>query len=81
MGAKRRVKRAPELRGPTPREWHRLREQVNGLLEWAAAQNEVDGLIGVMASTTKPPKPPPKFRRAGPKRRNVGRPSRGARRG
>lgn len=64
MGAKRRVARAAELRGPTPREWQRLRDNVDALLEWAAVQHQLDLATCVMANTTKPPPPPPKFRRA-----------------
>jgi hypothetical protein len=61
MGAKRRVARAAEPRGPTPREWQRLRDNVDALMEWAAVQHQLDLATCAMASTTKPP-PPPKFR-------------------
>ncbi|HET7603314.1 MAG TPA: hypothetical protein VFK36_09890 [Gemmatimonadales bacterium] len=61
MGAKRRVARVAELKGPTPREWQRLKDNVDALLEWAAVQHQLDLATCAMASTTKPP-PPPKFR-------------------
>ena len=60
MGAKRRVTARVSI---SQREWDRLNDRVDDLMQWAWSQYQLDLATGVMASTTKPPPPPPPLRR------------------
>lgn len=60
MGAKGRVAARATI---TQRQWDRLNQRVDELMQWAWTQYQLDLATGVMASTTKPPPPPPPLRR------------------
>ena len=60
MGAKRRVTARFSI---SQREWDRLNDRVDDLMQWAWSQYQLDLATGVMASSTKPPPPPPPLRR------------------